>query len=282
MDNNYYSPVQIIENNIKAGVNKANIGLLKMIVLGIFAGMFIAVGAEASSLAAHNLTDVGIARTLTGVIFPVGLMMLVVIGGELFTGNCMMTMALADRKITWIGMLKNWIVVYFSNMLGSILTAACVYASGQYDYSAGGLGAYTIKIAMGKADMDFSKALFSGILCNILVCVAVLMSGASRDLIGKLFGAFFPIMVFVISGFEHCVANMYYIPAGMIAAGNSSYVDKACELYGYSATQIQDTLTVGGFFHNLLPVTLGNIIGGGIIVALGLYLSHIMLDKKKK
>ena len=160
MDNNYYSPVQIIENNIKAGVNKANMGLLRMIVLGIFAGMFIAVGAEASSLAAHNLTDVGVARTLTGVVFPVGLMMLVVIGGELFTGNCMMTMALADRKITWIGMLKNWIVVYFSNMLGSVLTAACVYASGQYDYSAGGLGAYTIKIAMGKADMDFSKALF--------------------------------------------------------------------------------------------------------------------------
>lgn len=139
MENNYYSPVQILENNIKAGISKANMGLLKMILLGMFAGMFIAIGAEGSNLAAHNLTGVGVARTLTGVVFPIGLMMLVVTGGELFTGNCMLTMALADHKIKALQMIKNWVVVYFSNMLGSILTAACVYASGQYDYSDGAL-----------------------------------------------------------------------------------------------------------------------------------------------
>lgn len=282
MENNYYSPVQILENNIKAGINKANMGLLKMILLGMFAGMFIAIGAEGSNLAAHNLTGVGVARTLTGVIFPIGLMMLVVTGGELFTGNCMLTMALADHKIKALQMIKNWVVVYFSNMLGTILTAACVYASGQYDYSDGALGAFTIKVAMGKADIDISKAIFSGILCNILVCIAVLMSSAAKDLIGKLFGAFFPILIFVISGFEHCVANMYYIPAGIIASGNSKYLDKACELYGYTSAQISDTLTVGGFVHNLLPVTLGNIIGGGIVVSLGLYAAHLVLDKKEK
>ena len=132
MENNYYSPVQILENNIKAGINKANMGLLKMILLGMFAGMFIAIGAEGSNLAAHNLTGVGVARTLTGVIFPIGLMMLVVTGGELFTGNCMLTMALADHKIKALQMIKNWVVVYFSNMLGSTLTAACVYASEAY------------------------------------------------------------------------------------------------------------------------------------------------------
>ena len=268
MENNYYSPVQILENNIKAGINKANMGLLKMILLGMFAGMFIAIGAEGSNLAAHNLTGVGVARTVTG--------------GELFTGNCMLTMALADHKIKALQMIKNWVVVYFSNMLGSILTAACVYASGQYDYSDGALGAFTIKVAMGKADIDISKAIFSGILCNILVCIAVLRSSAAKDLIGKLFGAFFPILIFVISGFEHCVANMYYIPAGIIASGNSQYLDKACELYGYTSAQISDTLTVGGFVHNLLLVTLGNIIGGGIVVSLGLYAAHLVLDKKEK
>lgn len=281
MNNNFFTPVQIVENNINTGVNKANLKLIKMILLGIFAGMFIAIGAEGSNLAVHNITEVGISRTLAGAIFPVGLIMLVIIGGELFTGNTMMTMALADRKITVLQMLRNWIVVYLSNMLGAVLIACFVYASGQYDYSAGGLGAYTIKVAMGKSGIDFSKALFSGILCNILVCVAVLMAGAAKDIIGKLFAAFFPIFVFVISGFEHCVANMYYIPSGMIAATNDTYVNKACELYGYTAEQIHEQLTIGHFLGtNLLPVTIGNIIGGGIIVGLGLYAINKTKEKK--
>jgi formate/nitrite transporter len=278
MDNNFFTPAQIVENNIKSGVNKANLKLSKMILLGIFAGMFIAIGAEGSNLSVHNIGDVGLARTLAGVVFPVGLMMLVIIGGELFTGNCMLTMALADKQIRVSQMLRNWIVVYFSNMVGAVFMALLVCASGQFDYSDGGLGAYTIKVAMGKTGLEFSKALISGILCNFLVCVAVLMASAAKDIIGKLFAAFFPIMVFVISGFEHCVANMYYIPAGMMAAANDKYVEKACELYGYTADQISSQLTIGNFFGvNLLPVTIGNIIGGGIIIGLGLY----VINKKK-
>lgn len=283
MENNFYTPVQMIENNIKGGINKANLGLIKMILMGMFAGMFIAIGAEGSSLAVHTITDVGIGRALAGAIFPVGLMMLMVIGGELFTGNCMLSMALVDRKITVLQMLRNLVVVYFSNMAGAVLTAYVVFLSGQYDYSSGGLGAYTIKVAMGKVGMDFSKAFFSGIMCNILVCIAVLMAGAAKDIIGKLFAAFFPIMIFVVSGFEHCVANMYYIPAGIIAATNSDYVNKASELYGYSAEQIHDQLSIGHFFgSNLLPVTIGNIIGGGIIVGLGLYAITKLKNKENK
>ena len=164
-------------------------------------------------------------------------------------------------------------------MLGSVVTAALIYGSGQFDNSAGGLGAYTIKVAMGKTGLDFGNAFMSGIMCNVLVCIAVLMSSSAKDIIGKLFACFFPIMVFVVSGFEHCVANMYYIPAGLMAASNSKYVDKACELYGYTAQQISDQLTVGHFFSkNLLPVTLGNIIGGGLIVGIGLYI----INKPKK
>ncbi len=170
-------------------------------------------------------------------------------------------------------------MVYLSNLIGSVVTASLIYGSGQFDNSAGGLGAYTIKVAMGKTGLDFGNAFVSGIMCNILVCVAVLMASSAKDIIGKIFACFFPIMVFVISGFEHCVANMYYIPAGIMAASNSKYVDKACELYGYTAQQISDQLTIGNFFgKNLLPVTLGNIIGGGVIVGLGLY----VINKPKK
>lgn len=272
MDNNYYLPAQIIENNLKAGVNKAKLKTGRMILMGMFAGMFIAIGAEGSNLAVHSISDFGIAKTAAGCVFPVGLMMLSIIGAELFTGNCMMLAAVCDKRITVLQMLRNWIIVYLSNLFGAVITASVVFGSGQYDASSGGLGAYTIKVAMGKTGLDFGKALLSGIMCNILVCVAVLMSGAAKDVIGKLFACFFPIMVFVISGFEHCVANMYYIPAGIMAATNSSYVDKACELYGYTAEQIEEQLTIGNFFGaNLLPVTIGNIIGGGVIIGLGLY-----------
>ena len=248
MENNYYVPAQIIENNLKGAVGKANLKLYKMIMMGFFAGMFIAIGAEGSNLAVHTVDNFGLAKTLAGCIFPVGLMMLSIIGAELFTGNCMMITAVIDGRIKLVQMLKNWVIVYLSNMLGSVVTAALIYGSGQFDNSAG-------------------------------VCSARLMASAAKDIIGKLFACFFPIMVFVVSGFEHCVANMYYIPAGLMAASNSKYVDKACELYGYTAQQISDQLTVGHFFSkNLLPVTLGNIIGGGLIVGIGLYI----INKPKK
>ena len=265
MEMNFFNPTQIVENNIKTGVTKANLNVIKMMIMGFFAGLFIAIGAEGSNLAIHTVSNVGLSRTLAGAVFPVGLMLVIIIGGELFTGNCMIIMAVVDGKARLTGMLKNWILVYLSNFLGALFAAYAVFASGQFDYSDGGLGAFTIKVAMG-------KTFFSGIMCNILVCLAVLMCSASKDIIGKIFAAFFPIMVFVISGFEHCVANMYYIPAGMIAATNDRYVDKACELYGYTADQIHSQLNVYGFgVKNLMPVTLGNIVGGCVVVSLGLY-----------
>lgn len=268
--------------NIQGGIKKAQIGFRRMIILGIFAGIFIAVGAETSSIAAHNITDVGTARLITGLIFPVGLMMTVLTGSELFTGNCMMSMALADRKITLIQMLRNLVIVFFSNMIGTLIVVLLVFFSCQYDYSDGGLGAYTIKIAMDKTGLEFSEALFSGILCNILVCIAVLVAGAAKDVVGKVMAVFFPIMAFVVSGMEHSIANMYYIPAGLFAATDSRYIDKACELYGYTSEQIRSQLTVGHYFtDNLIPVTIGNIIGGAVIVGLGFY-AVVTLEGKEK
>lgn len=272
MEINYFTPQQIIENNLNTCVKKANLRLGRMILMSMFAGMFIAIGAEGSNLAVHDIGNLGIAKTVAGCVFPVGLMMLSVIGAELFTGNCMMITAVVDRRISLLRMLRNWVVVYLGNILGSVLTAAVVFGSGQFDATGGALGAYTIKVAMGKTGLDFGKAFLSGIMCNILVCVAVLMSSAAKDIAGKLLACFFPIMVFVVSGFEHCVANMYYIPAGIMASTNDNYVDRACELYGYTAAQISSQLDIGHFFGtNLLPVTLGNIVGGGVIVGLGLY-----------
>ena len=259
-------PAEVVSANINAAVAKAAAKKRRIFVLGIMAGAFIAMGAQSSSLAVHNITDVGIARTLAGCIFPVGLMMIVFVGGELFTGDCMMSMACMKGRIGFGSLLRTLLIVYLGNFAGAVLIAFLVAHSGQYDYSAGALGAYTIKTAVGKTGLSFMRALFSGILCNILVCAAVLMAAAAKDIGGKVLAIFFPILAFVVSGFEHCVANMYYIPAGIFASMNPDYVAKAKELYGITGSQIA-ALNWGNFFTiNLLPVTIGNIIGGGFII----------------
>lgn len=259
-------PAEVVSANINAAVAKAAAKKRRIFVLGIMAGAFIAMGAQSSSLAVHNITDVGIARTLAGCIFPVGLMMIVFVGGELFTGDCMMSMACMKGRIGFGSLLRTLLIVYLGNFAGAVLIAFLVAHSGQYDYSAGALGAYTIKTAVGKTGLSFMRALFSGILCNILVCAAVLMAAAAKDIGGKVLAIFFPILAFVVSGFEHCVANMYYIPAGIFAAGNPAYVQKAQELYGLGAEKLTE-LNWGSFVTvNLLPVTIGNIIGGAVMV----------------
>jgi formate/nitrite transporter len=171
-------------------------------------------------------------------------------------------------------MIKTLVIVYFSNMVGAVIISALVYFSGLLDYTNGALGAYTIKVAYGKATITPFKAICSGILCNILVCIAVLMATAAKDIAGKVWAIFFPICAFVIGGWEHCVANMFYIPAGIIASMNDTYVSKAEELYGITAAQISSNLNIGGFISNLVPVTVGNILGGMVFVSLPLYVIH--------
>lgn len=273
MEKYFNSPAEVVEANIKASEGKAALSAGKMILLGMFAGAFIAFGGAAGSTAAHGIADVGVGRALTGAIFPVGLMMVVILGGELFTGNCLLVIAALEKRISWKNMLRNLIIVYFSNLAGSFLVAALLAFSGNMDYSGGLLGAYTIKIAIGKAGISPIKGIASGILCNILVCVAVLMATAAKDIGGKVWAIFFPIAAFVIGGFEHCVANMFYIPAGMMAAMNPEYVIKAQEAYGISSEQIA-ALSGWGFLQNLIPVTLGNLIGGILLVGVPMFLIH--------
>lgn len=258
---------EVIEQNIQNGIKKTNLTTKKLILLGIAAGFFIGIGAEASSLAMHGISNVGLARTVAGVVFPIGLMLIVLLGGELFTGNCLISMAVYDKKAKLKGMIRNLTIVYISNFIGAALMAWMINNCGQLNFSDGGAGAFTIKVALGKVGIDPMQAIISGILCNVLVCLAIFMAATAKDVSGKCIAIFFPIFVFVISGFEHCVANMYYIPAGIFAAQNLLYAAKATELYGITAEQLSG-LNFGTMFSNLIPVTIGNVIGGMVFVGL--------------
>lgn len=276
------SPLEVVEANIKTQESRAKMPIVKMVLLGILAGMFIAGGAAASSVAMHAIPNVGLARTVAGCIFPVGLMMIVFIGGELFTGDCMIVFGVFDKKVKVLEAIRVLIVVWCANLMGAVILAAMVYASNQYNYSNGLLGAFTIKVALGKATMPFSAAFFSGILCNIFVCGAVLMGAAAKEAGGKVWAIFFPILAFVVSGYEHCVANMYYIPAGIFAKNNESYVQVAKDTYGITKDQLASLNWKAFFVNSSIPVTLGNMVGGMIFVAGLLYLIHAKQLKASK
>lgn len=274
MKNNFLIPSQVMESTILSSVNKSKMPLLKILILGFFAGMFVAFGAASSSAAMFGIHDPGLSRSLAGVIFPVGLMMILFVGGELFTGNCLMITGVMDRKIKTSDFMKNLCLVYVSNFAGSLFAAVLQYSGASDGLYREEIGAYAIKVAYGKVTLDGFSAFQSGICCNILVCAAVLMAACATDIIGKIVALFFPIMAFVIAGFEHCVANMYYIPAGMLAVSNEKYAAKAMELYGFTRQQL-DMITPAGFvLHNLIPVTLGNIVGGSFVIAVPLYLVY--------
>lgn len=278
MDSRFNSPAEIASLVSKSGVTKSMLSLPKMILLGLMAGAFIAFGGAASDVAMHGVADVGLARVVAGVIFPVGLMLVVFTGSELFTGNCLMIIPTLEKKIKPVSMIKNLVTVYISNFVGAMIIDLLIFFSGQLNYSNGGLGAFTIKVALAKTTINPATAIISGILCNILVCLAIVMATGATDAIGKIFGVFFPICAFVVCGFEHCVANMFYIPTGVMAAMNPEYVAKAQELYGITAQQCQNLANLSGC-ESLLFVTIGNIIGGMVFVGLPFYFAYI---RKKK
>jgi len=279
MEKRYLIPKEIVEGNINEGIRKVSLPIYKIILLGVLAGAFIALGAQASNLAVHAIPNPGLAKTVAGTIFPVGLMMIVVVGGQLFTGNCLILMGVLDKKISAGKLLLNWILIWCSNMLGGIIISFLVYQSGQFDFNGSSLAAYTIKVAYGKLHLTPMQAICSGILCNIIVCIAILMASAAKDIAGKCIAVFFPIFAFVVSGFEHCVANMYYIVAGLFASGNSTYVEKAKELYSLTDSQISSIHVGNMFVKNLIPVTLGNIIGGAVFVGTVFYIVNRSKEK---
>lgn len=265
--------VDVLVANLAVYEDKTKKTILELLISGMLAGAFIAIGASSSSAAVYGISNTGLAKTLAGAIFPVGLIFVVMIGGELFTGDCLMSLDAMNKRVKISQIIRVLALVFIFNMLGALLIVCLVNRSGQLDYGNGALAASAIKTAYNKLNLGFGKALCSGIMCNILVCLAVLLAGTAKDATGKIFAIFFPIWAFVIGGYEHCVANMYYIPAGLLAKTSDAYYQAAIDA-GMTASQL-DSMTVGSFFiDNLLPVTIGNIIGGMLFVAFPLYVVH--------
>jgi formate/nitrite transporter len=258
------SPAEILALTVETAHIKASRPFVQEGLLAFMAGAFIAFASEGSTMAAYNfLADpdrYGLGRTLAGAVFGTGLMLVLVAGGELFTGNCLMVAGVLDRRITARRMLVNWLVVYLGNFLGSVFIAWLMSFSGLFGAGGGLPGGVTIRIARAKCALPFRAAFVLGFLCNWLVCLAVWAASAARDVTGKLLSCFFVIGLFITSGFEHSVANMYYIPAGLFALNDPVL---------RAAANIADAAPLswyGFLVKNLFPVTLGNIAGGGFMV----------------
>jgi formate transporter len=246
------------------GVRKAEAPALATFTLAVLAGAFIALGSVFATTVAAGTSGAlpyGLVRLLVGSVFSLGLILVVVGGAELFTGNNLIVMAWASRKVGTRAMLRNWAIVYFGNFVGSIGTAGLVVLSRQYTFGGGAVGAAALSIAGGKVGFGFVQALVLGILCNALVCLAVWLSFSARSTIDRIAAVLFPIAAFVAAGFEHSIANMYFIPVGLFL--------KAVDPAFVAASAIDVTgLTWSAFFlANLIPVTLGNVIGGSLLVA---------------
>lgn len=259
-----HSPLEIARNYVEIGIHKVRLSAFKMLVLGVFAGMFIGFAGIASSVGAATVENASIARLISATLFPAGMAMVLVAGSELFTGNNLIIIALLEKKIRLHEMLKNWFFVFVGNFIGAALVALLVVLGHVPDLYGGRLAESMVKNAQNRVSLSFGDAFVKGILCNILVCIAVWAAFAAKRVSGKLLMSFWPVMVFVLCGFEHSIADIYFCIAGILTAGE----------YGIAA----QGLTFGSFLlKNLLPVALGNIVGGAGIVGVGywaVYLRH--------
>lgn len=264
----FISPKEVAESVVEISQKKSQIHITPILLLGMLAGVYIGFGAELCTMVTHDLSKhlgVGFAKFMGGSVFSVGLMFVVLAGSELFTGNCLMLTGVLARRISISGMLRNWVLVYFANFAGALLLVIIMYYSGLWTVGKFGVGAAALTTALGKVNLSFLEAFCRGIGCNWLVCLAVWLAIAGKDSVSKIFGIYFPIMAFVASGFEHSVANMYFIPMGLFLKGNAAVVNAA------GLMESINSLTWSRFlWGNLVPVTLGNIVGGAFFVG-GVY-----------
>lgn len=267
-------PKQIAENfATKAMPAKVSYGKIKTLILAMAAGAFISFGAQASltAMAGTDSVAFGLAKMLGGIIFSAGLMMIVFTGAELFTGNVLISMSVLEKKIPVAKLFRNWFWVYIGNFIGAIIVASLIHFANAYHGTNEVLGVLGLKVAYGKVNLTFSQALASGILCNWLVCMAVWMAAAAKDVSGKIWAILFPITAFAMCGYEHCVANMYMITNGLFVKTSEAVVAAS----GFTAEQLA-TLNLKTFLiDNLIPVTLGNIIGALLFVAGTFWLAYM-------
>ncbi len=260
-----FSPQAIARLVESRGVAKARAPALTTIALAVLAGAFIALGGVfATIIGTHSNLGFGPTRMMMGVGFALGLILVIVAGAELFTGNNLVVMSLVSRRISVFDLLRNWGLVYIGNFIGALSIVAAVCYSDWCSQDGYHVGANALSIATAKVDLSFQTAFFRGILANALVCLAVWLAVSGRTLTDKVLAVLFPIAAFVASGFEHSVANMYFIPLGLHLSDNPKVLQAA----GLTADQVSNALTVPGFLHNLSAATLGNVIGGALFVGL--------------
>jgi len=278
-----YSPSEM-ENRVEtASLSKTKLSFLSLSMLAILAGSFIALGAEFYAIVTFDSElSYGLTKLIVGLAFSLGLILVIVAGAELFTGNNLIMMGFASKVVTLKQMLKNWGVSYIGNFIGSISVVVLMYFTGLWKILGYSLGANAVIIANDKINLTFLEAFSRGMLCNALVCLAVWLCFSARTVVSKILAIIFPITAFVTSGFEHSIANMYFIPMGILLKNNSMVASKVFEL---SPNIDLERLNVLGFLGNLLPVTLGNIIGGALMVAAVYWLIIVLpeqLNKKHK
>ena len=254
-----YAPRHMAERLSALCVAKAHLPVTSMVMLGMLAGAFIGLGAMFNVIVLSDAAvPIALRRVLGGMLFSLGLFLVLVAGAELFTGNNLLAMAWAERKVTTRELLFNWMVVCSSNFAGAVFLAWLVFMSGHTGNDGGAVREAYLRIAAAKTSLPFEKAFFSGIMCNVLVCLAVWLSLAGRSVTDKFLAVLLPIAAFVAAGFEHCVANMYLIPIGMMLQAQAG---QAVELAGLA--------------RNLVPVILGNLVGGSVLVALVYYVIYV-------
>ena len=261
-----YAPAQMARRVEKAGIAKGNLDFASVFALAVLAGAFIAFGAVFSTYVIHDSPlGTGLTRLLGGLAFCLGLVLVIVAGAELFTGNNLLVIAYVSRRITLAQLLRNWAVVFAGNFVGSLVIVFLIFLSGHWSEGQSAVGAKALMIADAKVDLTLWQALSRGILCNTLVCLAVWLCFSGRSVADKVLAILFPITAFVALGFEHSVANMYFIPAGLVLKQNPQVLAAAEAVLGEAPGL--SNLTIPGFLlYNLLPVTVGNILGGGLFV----------------
>jgi formate transporter len=261
------------------GVSKVNMPLSKMLVLAMLAGAFIAFGSVFfTTVTAGSTMSYGMTRLFGGLSFSLGLVLVIVGGAELFTGNNLIIMAWANKKISTSQVIKNWVLIYLGNMIGALFIAFLMFFSKQYSFASGSVGINALNIAKAKCELGFVQAIMLGILCNILVCLAVWLCFSSRSIAGKIASILFPITAFVTCGFEHSIANMYFIPEAILVLNHGDL--KFLELVNTSTINYESVSWSNYLFNNLLPVTIGNIIGGAVLV--GLVYWFVFLRRSEK
>jgi len=255
-------PAEIARKAEAVGVAKTVASAVDVFVLAVLAGAFIALGAAfATTVASGGGVPYGVTKLLTGLAFSLGLILVVVAGAELFTGNNLVVMAWASRRVSTLMLVRNWSIVFVGNFVGAFATALLVWLAKQYTFGDGSVGVTALSIATSKTQLGFGQAIVLGMLCNALVCLAVWLTYGAHTTVDKVVAIVPPITAFVAMGFEHSVANMYFIPYGLLVARDASFVDST------PGVPDLDGLDWSSFlFDNLLPVTIGNVIGGGLLV----------------